>query len=173
MFIWKKLFPVHKHCIKSASFLFTEYAWAHEGMYPVSKRGWGDALLLLVSGPDAKNSIQFLVGVGDDGSHFRRALRTSEDVSEGACTRIYVQGLTTKSAHEIALLFDRKAIRGGDHFRSPFARELREVVTVGGWHKIIENADWPAFVRAQRKLLHEEGFTEKDIDGYYESTLPN
>lgn len=167
----KGIGPGHEHCIKCATMPFAIYADAHGGKFPTSERGWGDALVKLIAEPGNENSVAFLVGVDDDGEHLLRALKTGEDVAEEDCTRIYVQGLTKESNEGIALLFDRYAVRGGDHFRSPFGRPLREVMTVDWSHKIVHEEEWPEFVETQRELLLEEGFTEAEIESYYASTL--
>jgi hypothetical protein len=158
----------HQHCIKSATFILLEYAGNHGGTYPKSDRGWGDALLSLGSGTTDTEWVRYFVGVDDDGAHLIRALKTGEDVIEENCTRIYIQGLTEKSQPGIAILFDRESVKGGDHFRGlPGQDLLREVITINGVHRMIKDADWPAFVAQQRELLKMEGFTNDEISQYY------
>lgn len=166
------LHPGHQHCIKGAMFVLSSYEERHNGKYPSSPKGWGDALLELASSPEDVEWIPLFVGVDDDGSRLIEALRTGKDVDEAACTRIYVQGLSKDSDPAIAILFDRYAVKGGDHFRdAPGQARLREVITLGWsmWH--IKEPDWPAFVSQQRELLLKEGFSEAEIDGFYASTL--
>lgn len=166
---WLMLRPErHQHCIKSAIFILADYAGDHGGAYPESDRGWGDAMLSFASGPDDTNWVRYFVGVDDDGAHLIRALKTGEDVIEDQCTRIYVQGLTEKSAPGTAILFDRESVKGGDHFRGlPGQKRLREVITVAGTHQMIQDAQWPSFVARQRELLKGEGFAEDEISRYY------
>ena len=161
----------HKHCIKAVQFWLLDYAAKNGGNYPVSERGWADALLKLstVSGNDSW--IPFFVGVDDHGELFKQALRDHADIPEEKCTRIYVQGLGEKSNPSIAILFDRYAIQGGDHWRGmPGQPKLREVVRVDGSHEVIKEANWPSFVAGQKELLKREGFAPKDIDALYRLT---
>lgn len=165
------LFPSrHQHCIKQAIFVLAGYAAEHEGRYPTSAKGWGDALLELNETEDPEIWIQVFAGVDDDGGRFREALKSGVDVEEHQCTRVYVQGLTTESNRAIAILFDRDSEPGGDHFRSPFRKPLREVITVGGSHKMIEDPEWPEYVANQERLLRDEGFAEAAIQGLYGTT---
>ncbi|MEI9863094.1 MAG: hypothetical protein WDN00_00755 [Limisphaerales bacterium] len=41
---------VHQHCIKQTSLAFNVYASDHNGQFPASTNGFGNALLLLVQG---------------------------------------------------------------------------------------------------------------------------
>ena len=160
--------PKHQHCIKAASFLFLEYAESNNGQFPTSDRGWGDALLKLGQGQPRQKWLPFVVGVDDQGSHLLQALETGTDVDEQACTRIYVQGLGRGSPGDLALLFDRHSVRGGDHFRSPFRKPVREVLLVNGTHRMIGNAEWPDFVETQRTLLRDLGWSATQISIYYD-----
>lgn len=157
----------HKHCIKGAMILF-QYADENDGRLPQSERGSADALLELSTIVDPTSWIPTFTGVDDDGSNFIEALKTGEDLREEDCTRIYVQGLTTKSIPGIAILFDRFAVKGGDHARRmPGQPLLREVYFIDGSHRMIKNPDWNQFSADQELLLQLEGFTEQEIEGIY------
>jgi len=39
---------VHRHCMKMAGFVLSDYAREHGGVFPYHTNGFGDALLLLV-----------------------------------------------------------------------------------------------------------------------------
>ncbi|MGJ8644766.1 MAG: hypothetical protein ACSHX9_15265 [Luteolibacter sp.] len=158
--------PSHEHCIKVAGMFFHSYASDHEGKFPESERGWGDALLKLHD-YDGSDNFAFVVGVDDDGSHLLYALRTGSDVDEDRCTRVYVQGLTKDSSGQIAILFDRESVPGGDHFRSRFGEPLREFLRVDQSSGKVLDPDWPEFVATQRQFLREQGFDEASIDAVY------
>lgn len=159
--------PSHEHCIKQAIFIFLTYAEGHQGRFPESERGWGDALLKLGDSENPELWIPYIVGVEDDGSRLVEAMAHRTDVDEARCTRVYVQGLSENSHSAIAILFDRESEPGGDHFRSRFKEPVREVITVAGSHMIIRDRDWIAFVESQRKLLQELGFNEDRIAEVY------
>ncbi|MCF6312694.1 MAG: hypothetical protein L3J39_09615 [Verrucomicrobiales bacterium] len=160
--------PSHKHCIKIAANFLSSYASDNDGKYPVSKRGWGDALLKLNEiFPDAE-WVPFFTGVGDYGSIYRDAIKDGHNIDESKCSRVYVQGLSRDSNRHIAILFDRDSVPGGDHLRSNlFGDPLREVILVGGDMKIIKDPQWEKFVQSQRQLLSDEGFCEEVIREVY------
>ncbi len=159
--------PSHQHCMKQAGFIFLGYAKEHQGRFPESDRGWGDALLKLGDSEDRDLWVPYIVGVDDDGVRLVEAMARGTDVDEARCTRVYVQGLNENSPSAIALLFDRDSEPGGDHFRCRFREPVREVITVAGSHMMIKDRDWIAYVESQRKLLQEQGFTEDQIAEVY------
>ena len=157
----------HKHCILGAMILL-EYAERNGGRFPQSERGSADAILKLATIDDINNWAHAFVGVDDDGSKLIKALETKEDLIENESTRIYVQGLSSKSNPGIAILFDRFAVKGGDHFRAlPGQQLLREAYFIDGSHKMIKNQDWEQFTTDQRALLLAEGFSIQMIEAIY------
>ncbi len=160
--------PAHQHCIKQAILLFSFYASENDGRFPESEKGWGDALLKLGEIDEESDYwIPYIVGIDDDGSHLLNAIAQGSDVDETRCTRVYVQGLTQNSHSKTTILFDRESEPGGDHFRCRFREPLREIITVGGSHKMIKDRDWPEYVKKQRELLRDQGFNEAKIDEIY------
>jgi len=166
-FWWR--FPVHQHCIKGAGSEFWLYSGDHDGRFPFSTNGFGDALLLMAKsqGEDPAWVIAVMTGVGDDGGAFRMALSNGTHLSESNCSRVYVQGLTTNSNHEIAMLFDAYPTHGGDHFRRPWGPLVREVCLVDGSMQIIPEAGWPAFAKKQIELLVASGISRTNAEKYY------
>ena len=155
----------HCHCIKAVSVALLSYAEEHEGKFPSSPKGFGDALLLL-----AESFIEDpmpLVEPGDDGHVYSDALASGGDVDERLCTRIYVQGLDDKIPSGVALLFDRDGCPGGDHFRMLWGRPVREVTFVGGGMDTVPDAKWPEFARRQILLLVQTGMPLETARGYY------
>jgi len=132
--------------------------------------GFGDALVLLVA--EGYDDGRHLVGVDDDAGWLRAAATNHTDVPEELCTRIYVQGLKEDCDRGIAILFDRYAVRGGDHFRGvrklPY---LREVWLLGGSMQTISIDRWSAFARDQIELLVKGGVSRKTAEAYYQPTL--
>jgi hypothetical protein len=158
--------------MKISGMILRSYASDHEGKFPTHTNGFGDALaLLIVENPyDA----QFFVGVGDNADWLRAAATNHTDVPEDICTRIYVQGLTETNSTEIAILFDKYAVRGGDHFRSRSKPYLREVCLLDGSMQTVTLDRWPAFASNQVELLVQEGIPRKTAEAYYRPTLdPN
>ncbi len=160
----------HQHCIKVSGSVLSSYAHDHEGRFPVHTNGFGDALALLVS--EGYDDGRHLVGVDDDASWLRAAATNHTDVPEELCTRIYVQGLTEDSDQGVAILFDRYAVRGGDHFRGVRKQPyLREVCLLGGPMLTISFDRWSAFARDQIELLVKGGVPRKIAEAYYQPTL--
>lgn len=164
---------LHTHCIKQSFLLFAEYAATNDGRFPESERGFADALLQFSELMGDDSWIAFATNGKDDGSYFRNALESGEDIDESRCSRTYVQGLTEASNPAIAMLFDTEAIQGGDHlYMLPGQDRLREVMTVGGSMEKVKLAAWPAFAEQQQQLLLEEGFSLEEIRKLYGSALP-
>ena len=149
------------------------YADGHEGNFPYHTNGFGDALALLVV--EGYDDGRHFVGVDDDASWLRSAATNHTHVREEQCTRIYVQGLTRANNNQIAILFDRYAVRGGDHFRGhPKLPYLREVCTLDGSMQSISLTHWPAYASNQIELLVHEGIPRPTAEAYYRPTLdPN
>jgi hypothetical protein len=110
----------HRHCIKFAGGAWEQYASEHDGRYPSHPRGYGNALLLLDG--EYFNS---LTGPGYDATPFHEAKRSGKDLPEEECGRVFVQGLSKKSALEIVVLFDKLPTPGGRSLPPPLP-------TVGG-----------------------------------------
>lgn len=163
---------VHQHCIKNSGLILRIYATDHDGKFPSHTNGFGDALALLVA--EDLSSARYFVGVDDDGAWLQAAATNKLDVPEELCTRIYVQGLTESQAN-LAVLFDRYAVRGGDHFRGyPGQPYLREVCLADGSMQTITLDQWPAFASNQVELLVKEGIPRATAEAYYRPTLdPN
>ena len=174
--VWRfNPFHAHEHCIKISGSALRTYATDHDGKFPSHTNGFGDALLLLVK-EDAlqagdtntgEYTIRYITGPGDDGSVFKNALRSGGDVPEEKCSRIYVQGLTEASNPDIAILFDKKSSRGGDHFRRPWGRLLREVCMLDGSMKTIAEEKWESFSKEQIELLIQGGIKREAAERYY------
>jgi len=151
---------VHRHCIKIAGTLFAEYAMKHGGTFPYHTNGFGDALLQLVKGrPEA---IAFICGPGDDGHVFSNALHVPEE----ECSRIYVQGLSHTNDPGLCILFDRRSVRGGDHFYGS-GKSLREVCMLDGSMQTIPDERWAEFGKHQVELLVAAGFKREIAMHYY------
>ena len=155
---------VHRHCMKIAGFVLTDYAREHGGVFPFHTNGFGDALLL-VAREDASN-VPFICGPGDDGQVFSNALAHALHVPEAQCSRVYVQGLTDTNNSGICILFDRRSVPGGDHFYGS-GRPIREVCLIDGSMQVIPDGRWAEFSRQQVELLIEAGFTREKAQSYY------
>jgi hypothetical protein len=169
--IWYGLRYSHQHCIKQAGLIFPLYAQDHSGQLPFSTNGFGNALLLL-AGTDSTNDytggfIGCLYGPGDDGHLYKEALKNHSILPEEKCSRVYIQGLSETNNPEICILFDRNSCRGGDHFRSPWGRRVREVCLLDGSMQIISDEHWPEFSRKQVELLVEAGFSRTNALHFY------
>jgi hypothetical protein len=144
------------------------YADQHQGRFPFDPKGYPSALLLM-------DEIYFtnLTGPGYDAAPLIEAKRTGKRLSEEECGRVYVQGLTTKSNREIALLFDKLPTPGGDHSHLPFRmwQSLgREVWYVGTSRSFIPESEWAEFTRKQVDLLTQEGFDRAEAERLFTST---
>ncbi len=164
---------VHKHCIKLVAMSLNNYAAVNAGQFPFHTNGYPQALVKWARFEPW--IVPSLVGVDDDGSWLTAAVTSGVPVNETNCTRIYVQGLSTASNPQIAVLFDRYAVKGGDHFRGlPGQPFLREACFVDGSHEMIPVARWPAFASNQVQLLVQAGIPRATAEAYYRPTLdPN
>ena len=169
LWLWH-LGSVHQHCIKMAGTYLSGYADAHHGEYPSHANGFGDALALMAADIGYTSGAMVLVGVDDDASLLMAAATNHTHLPEEKCTRIYVQGMTEASNPQIAILFDRYAVKGGDHRRGngPY---LREVLFVHDGVREIELKNWPAFASNQVELLVQEGIARPVAEAYYAPTL--
>jgi hypothetical protein len=166
------VFHAHEHCIKQAGVAFSTYSSEHYGNLPYDTNGFGNALLLLVKdgylGDTNGQDLYPITGPGDDGSIFRQALKTGARIPEQVCSRIYIQGLSETNSPDLAILWDKRPTRGGDHFRRPWGPPLREVCLLDGSMQIIHDKDWSAFVSNQVELLVKNGVPRATAHHYYE-----
>jgi hypothetical protein len=156
----------HAHCILQAGLALHTYADKNGGKFPTHKGGYGDALLLLLNG-DTPASV--LTGPGYGTEPYEEAKRTGSHLPEASCGRIYVQGLTTKSNGNIAILFDRVATPG-DHCPLPMRlwRPFgREVWMVHGGSQFINEDGWDEFRQEQIELLVAEGIARREAERLY------
>lgn len=161
---------IHKHCIKLVGMSLNNYAAVNAGQFPFHTNGYPQALVKWARFDP--NIIPSLVGVDDDGSWLSAALTSAKPVNETNCSRIYVQGLSTTNDPRIVVLFDRIAVKGGDHFRgTPGQPFLREVCMVDGMTDMVPLSRWPAFASNQVELLVEAGIPRATAEAYYRPTL--
>jgi len=156
----------HAHCIKFAYQEMTRFAGEHEGRFPSHPKGYPNALLLL-----DEESFHTLTGPGYDAAPLREAKRTGRALSEEECGRVYIQGLTTKSNWELALLFDKLPTPGGDHCPFPiriWAPLGREVLLMSG-RRFVPETEWPEFAKKQVDLLVQEGFDRQEAERLFAS----
>ncbi len=167
------VFHTHEHCIKQAGLALRTYALDNQGNLPYDTNGFGNALLLLMRAEylgdtNGLYSTGPITGPGDDGSLFRKALKTGARIAEQQCSRIYIQGLTEKNNPQIAILWDKKSSPGGDHFHRPWGPLLREVCLLDGSMQIIPEKNWAGFVSNQVELLVQDGIPRATARHYYE-----
>jgi len=160
------VFQAHLHCMKATGLALKTYALDHEGKFPLDTNGFGNALLLLVKGQ--YSSIGEITGPGDDGTVFRNALETGERIPEEKCSRVYIQGLSESNNPQIAIVFDKKPCRGGDHFRRPWGPLVREVCLLDGSMHVIPETGWKEFSSNQVELLVLDGLDRAAARHYYE-----
>lgn len=173
--LWRfNLSRTHQHCIKNSGLALRQYASAHEGNFPVHTNGFGDALLLLIKedafdmgDTDGEHTVRYITGPGDDGKMFKEALKSGADIPEEKCSRIYIQGLSETDNPQIAILFDKKSIPGGDHFRRLWGPLLREVCMLDGSMETVREEKWAEFAKNQIELLVQEGISRETAERYY------
>ncbi|MBE0545056.1 MAG: hypothetical protein IH623_27265 [Verrucomicrobia bacterium] len=158
------LFGAHQHCSKGLGLLLRQYASNHDGNYPVHTNGFGDALLLLITEDDHAN-LRHLVAPGDDGKMLLECLEKNLDVPEEKCSRIYIQGLSETNGDDgVALVFDAYPTPGGDHFRRPWGKPIRDVVMASGSVEFIPEMRWPAFAQDQIERLVRLGRERRELE---------
>lgn len=163
--VFNESFLEHAHCIVGGGLSLSSYAQEHEGRFPFSTNGYGDALVLVNAGWD-----ESLTGPGYDARVFERVRRTGENAPENEFGRVYVQGLSQTNDPEIVLLFDKLPTPGGDHchlLQRIFAPLAREVWTIGGVRQVIRETEWPAFSKRQIDLLVAAGVSREQAEIYY------
>jgi len=158
----------HQHCMKVTGTMFNLYASEHGGALPYHTNGFGDALVLLAEG--RPQDVAFLCGPGDDGRVLSNAVVQGLHVAEEQCSRVYVQGLCKTNDPQICILFDRRSVRGGDHFYGT-GKRVREVCLLDGSMQRVPDAKWPEFSREQVDLLVAAGFRKEEALRYYPEAL--
>jgi len=164
--LWYLNHYVHQHCIVQTGLAFRMYEEDHYGRFPFNTNGFGNALLELVE-TNNLDVIRTICGPDDDGHLFREALTNHSVIPEEQCSRVYVQGLSETNDPRICVLFDRNSCRGGDHFRSPWGRRLREACFLDGSWQPIPDEKWPEFSQHQVELLITAGFSRTNALHYY------
>ncbi len=157
----------HAHCMAQAAGALETYARTHEGRFPYSSNGYGNALLLLK--PEL-SGFYLLTGPGYDTSPFEEADAAGGRVDEARCGRVYVQGLSVSNNPGIAILFDKVAAPA-DHCNFPrrlWARFTRDVCFVDGHWETISAEKWPAFARQQVDLLVAAGLSRAQAQQLYD-----
>jgi hypothetical protein len=165
LLVFNESFVTHAHCIVGGGLSLDVYADAHQGKFPFSTDGYGDALVLVNDGWD-----EALTGSGYDARVFERVRRTGENAPESEFGRVYVQGLSNMHDPEIVLLFDKLPTPGGDHchlFWRFFAPLGREVWTIGHGHLFIHEKNWADFSKHQIELLVAAGISKAQAEMYY------
>lgn len=160
------LFHSHEHCMKGTGSTLRIYAADHQGRFPFHTNGFGDAYIVVLKENSPAEAMYF-TAPGDNGRALKQCLADGTDMPEEKCTRAYVQGLGSSNNPEIALVFDRYPTRGGDHFRRPWGKLLREVCMLDGSMQVIAEENWPAFRTKQIELLVAEGLTREDAEALY------
>ena len=146
------------------------YASDHDGRYPFHTNGFGNALLQLIKEGALDNnegSVRYITGPGDNGQVFKDALKIDAPIPEERCSRVYVQGLSETNNHDIAVIFDKNSMPGGDHFRKPWGPLLREVCMVDGSMQVIREENWGSFASNQVELLVRQGLDRRTAEHYY------
>jgi hypothetical protein len=164
--VFNESFWEHAHCIAQANIALRSYAETNGGRFPHHPKGYPHALLLL----PADSPWYALTGPGYRGDVLARARRSGLPLSEQACGRVYVQGLTLRSNGELVLLFDRLPTPGGDHCHFPqrlWAPYGREVLRTDGSHNFVGETEWPGFARRQVELLSREGIPRTEAERLY------
>lgn len=157
------LFHAHEHCSKVAGSAFSGYASDHKGKYPFHTNGFGDALLLLLK--DGYTDVRFVTAPGDDGRVLKECLEKGLDVPEDKCSRVYLQGLSEDDMNgNVVMMFDKYPTPGGDHFRRPWGRPMRDAVMCGGRVEFITEERWPVFAREQIERLVNLGFKRSELE---------
>ena len=171
--VFNESFWGHAHCIKGSGLALETYARDHHGRFPYHTNGYGDALLLMTN--EVGSWWASVTGPGYDEKPFLEALRAGSHLSEQACGRVYVQGLSESDNPDIVLLFDKLPTPGGDHCH--FLRRLsaplaREVWTIGGCPRTVTESRWSEFARRQIDLLTAAGTPRKDAEKLYAADVP-
>ena len=169
--VWYGLKYGHRHCIKATGLAFRVYADEHNGQFPYSSNGFGNALLLLVNTNNLPG-VAWICGPDDDGLLYLEALTNHSIMPEEKCSRVYIQGLSETNDPQICILFDRNSFRGGNHFRSPWGHRVREVSMLDGSMQVISDERWPEFSRKQVELLVAAGFSRTNALHFYPAAAP-
>lgn len=158
------LFHAHEHCSKGLSLGLRGYANDNEGRFPNHTNGFGDALLLLLKEGHVFDP-RTLTAPGDDGQMFKDCLEKDLDVDETKCSRIYIQGLAETNLYDgVALAFDAYPTRGGDHFRRPWGKPIRDVAMADGSVEFIYEESWPRFATNQIERLVRIGLDRIEME---------
>ena len=163
--VFGEAFFSHQHCMQLATSSLIIYASDNGGVFPYHTNGFGDALLLVEHA-----WLPSFTGPGYSTEVFEHSRATGQDIPEGQCGRIYIQGLSETNSPGIAIIFDRHP-SPGDHthgFARIFATPVREVGLRDGSMQVISVSEWPEFVAQQVELLIAAGFSRDLARSFYD-----
>lgn len=139
----------HPCCNIALMFALEDYAEKHDGRYPDAGSSGASLALLAAEFPQWKE----IVGKGGSAEAAERYYRTHGTLPDELSNWHYVPGLTENSEPGLALFWDTTGLSHAGMRQKPVRYE---VSFVGGIRRLIDEAEWPAFLEQQRKLLEEE-----------------
>ena len=139
----------HHACISNLGLALMNYAEQNGGFFPAGGTCPEASLSLLYYAGDNP-------GAGNLGGKTvrekvaQKALDTVGSLGPESCDWHYVEGLTVKDDHRLALLWDKVGL---GHFGQRLLGGGHEVLFVNNDHYIVTGENWPKFLDEQRELL--------------------
>jgi hypothetical protein len=147
--------PGHS-CIKVLGSALWNYADTHDGLFPRGE-ATSEASLSLLTGYGL--DFEVLGGKTVPADKVQKRLAAGEYLDAETCGWHYVEGLTTKDAGGLAIVWDKVGLGYNGERLSDGGHE---VLFLDGSRRIVSGKEWPEFLDHQKKLLAaHDGATEE------------
>ena len=149
--------PSHS-CIKVLGLALSNYADAHDGLFPIGE-ATPEASLSLLAGYGL--DFEVLRGKTVPADKVQVRLAAGELLDAETCGWHYVEGLTTKDDPALAIVWDKVGL---GHNGERLSDGGHEVLFVDGSRRMVGGKDWSEFLNRQKELLAAREAAAKKAD---------
>jgi hypothetical protein len=154
---WEYPYGVSHCCDRNLFHQLTDYAAEHGGVFPSGEETPEASLSLLY--PKYAGAKQ-LRGKTVPLEIVEEILQSGRHLGPETCGWHYVEGLTVKDDHRIAIFWDKIGL-GHSGYRLPEGGHY--VMFLSGFSEYIPESDWPAFLEEQETLLQQRILAKKPL----------
>lgn len=145
--------PSHS-CIKVLGLALSNYADSHDGIFPHGEKTPEASLSLLANHGqnflgDLEGAVEILRGKTIPSDRVRSRLAARRLLDPETCGWHYVEGLTTKDDHALAIVWDKVGL---GHNGERLSEGGHEVLFVDGSRRMVNAKEWPEFLQHQSEL---------------------